>query len=221
MRSINWQAMAKVKKKNDKQRQRLDKVRKRDDRATNEKAVSKTCVEKSSIPSADVHVANNQIILMGHRTCRIGVNYRVEILQPLILRTCLQRHKQLLINIYSPAQKDLADRRKKKYTDCQSARKWGNNTMQNGKGAPDHFQNSENMNNNATEWKCRWLGKIQCTGILNENVTKKEWKWPGKMQRTGILRKKRKRKWLGKMQRTGILLKFSKVGRSVIGLRSG
>ena len=69
--------------------------------------------------------------------------------------------------------------------------------MQNRKGAPDHFQNSGNMNN-ATEWKCRWLGKIQCTGILNENVTKKEWKWPGNMQRTGILKKKRK--WLGKMQ---------------------
>ena len=69
--------------------------------------------------------------------------------------------------------------------------------MQNRKGVPDHFQNSGNMNN-ATEWKCRWLGKIQCTGILNENVTKKEWKWPGNMQRTGILKKKRK--WLGKMQ---------------------
>ena len=101
MRSIYWQAMPKVKKKNDKQRQRLDKVHKRDDRATNDKAVSKTCFEKSSIPSVDVHVANNQIILMGHRTCRIGVNYRVKILQPLILRTCLQRHRQLLINIYS------------------------------------------------------------------------------------------------------------------------
>ena len=31
----------------------------------------------------------------------------------------------------------------------------------------------------------------------------------------------KKRKWLGKMQCTGILLKFSKVGRSVIGWRSG
>ena len=66
--------------------------------------------------------------------------------------------------------------------------------MQNEKGAPDHFQNSGNMINNATESKRRWLGKIQCTGILNENVTKKEWKWPGKMQRTGILRKKKKKK---------------------------
>ena len=149
MRSIYWQAMPKVKKKSDEQRQRLDKVRKRDDRATNKKAVSKTCLEKLSIPSVDVHVANNQIILMGHRTCRIGVNFRVEI------------------------RVDLADRARKKYTDCQSARKWGNNTMQNGKGAPDHFQNSGNMNDIATEWKCRWLGKIQCTGILNENVTKK------------------------------------------------
>ena len=61
MRSIYWQAMPKVKKKSDKQRQRLDKVCKRDDRATNEIAVSKTCVEKSSIPSVDVHVANNNL----------------------------------------------------------------------------------------------------------------------------------------------------------------
>ena len=61
MRSIYWQAMPKVKKKSDKQRQRLDKVRKRDDRATDEKAVSKTCFAKSSIPSVDVHVTNNKI----------------------------------------------------------------------------------------------------------------------------------------------------------------
>ena len=74
--------------------------------------------------------------------------------------------------------------------------------MQNRKGAPDHFQNSGNMNNNATEWKCRWLGKIQCTGILNENVTKKRMKM-ARIQHTWILRKKRKRKWLGKMQHTG------------------
>ena len=40
MGSIYWQAMPKVKKKkSDKQRQRLDKVRKRDERATNEKGV--------------------------------------------------------------------------------------------------------------------------------------------------------------------------------------
>ena len=37
MISVYWQAMPKVKKKSDKQRQRLDKVRKRDERATNEK----------------------------------------------------------------------------------------------------------------------------------------------------------------------------------------
>ena len=61
MRSIYWQAMAKVKKKSDKQRQRLDKVPKRDDRATNKKAVSKTCVEESSIPIVDVHVTNNNV----------------------------------------------------------------------------------------------------------------------------------------------------------------
>ena len=39
MRSISWQAMLKVKKKSDKQWQRLDQVRKSDERATNEKEV--------------------------------------------------------------------------------------------------------------------------------------------------------------------------------------
>ena len=61
MRSIYWQAMPKVKKKGDKQQQKLDKIRKRDHRATNEKALSKICVEKSSIPSVDVHVAKNNL----------------------------------------------------------------------------------------------------------------------------------------------------------------
>ena len=64
MRSIYWQAMPKVKKKSDKQRQRLYKVRKRYERATNEKEVqlSKTCVEKSGIPRVDVHVQNNNLV---------------------------------------------------------------------------------------------------------------------------------------------------------------
>ena len=59
MRSIYWQAMLKVKKESDKQRQILDNVRKRDQRATNGKEVSKTCVEKSSTLSVDLHVVNN------------------------------------------------------------------------------------------------------------------------------------------------------------------
>ena len=64
MRSIYWQAMPKVKKESDKQRQRLYKVRKRYERATNEKEVqlSKTCVEKSGIPRVDVHVPNNNLV---------------------------------------------------------------------------------------------------------------------------------------------------------------
>ena len=48
MRSIYWQAMLKVKKKSDKQWQRLDKVRKRDERATNEKEVQPKHVLKNS-----------------------------------------------------------------------------------------------------------------------------------------------------------------------------
>ena len=206
MRSIYWQAMPKVKKKSDKQRQRLDKVPKRDDRATNEKAVSKNCVEKSSIPSEDVHVANNNLDgtpYMSNRSELLSRNFAA-IGSP---NVCSEA--QAIVDKYLQSQKDLADRAKKKYTDCHSVQQSASDrcnersvkcnemrhsTMQNGKGAPDHFQNSGNMNNNATEWKCRWLGKIQCTGILNENVTKKERKWPGKMQRTGILRKKKKKK---------------------------
>ena len=61
MRSIYWQAMPKFQKKSDKQRQILDKVRKRDERATNEKKASKTCIEKSSMRSVDVHAANNNL----------------------------------------------------------------------------------------------------------------------------------------------------------------
>ena len=61
MRSSYWQAMPKVKNKGDKQQQRLDKIRKRDHRATNEKVLSKICIEKSSIQSVDVHVANNNL----------------------------------------------------------------------------------------------------------------------------------------------------------------
>ena len=63
IKSINWQAMSKVKKKSHKQRheQRLDKVRKRDERATNDE-VSKTnkCVQTSSIKSNKTeHRADN------------------------------------------------------------------------------------------------------------------------------------------------------------------
>ena len=68
--------MSKVKKKNDKQRQTLVKVRKRDGRATNEKEVSKTCVDKSSIPSVDVHVANNNLDGTPYMSNRGGLKSR-------------------------------------------------------------------------------------------------------------------------------------------------
>ena len=44
---------------------------------------------------------------------------------------------------------------------------------------------------------------------------------PACMDNERECKKKKKKKRLGKMQRIGILLKFSKVGRSVIGWRSG
>ena len=156
------------------------------------------------------------IIMMGHRACQIGVNYRVEIAA--VDSPNVPSEAQAIVDKCLQSQNDLADRAKKNIQivivyrrqlvisvmkGLSSARKWGNNTTQNGKGMPDHFQNSGNMNNNATEWKCSWPGKIQRTWIMNENATKK------------------KKKWLGEMQRRGILLIFSKIGRSVIGWRSG
>ena len=114
MRSIYWQAMPKV-KKSDKQRQRLDKVRKRDDRATNEKAVSKTCVEKSSIPSVDVHVANNNLDRTPYMSNRGELSSRnfAAIDSPNVFS-----ETQAIVDRYLQSQKDLADMAKKKYTDC-------------------------------------------------------------------------------------------------------
>ena len=72
MRSIYWQSMPKVKKKSDKQRQRLDKVRKRDERATNEKEVqglqlqAKHTLKNRAYWVLDVHVANNNLVFMLH-----------------------------------------------------------------------------------------------------------------------------------------------------------
>ena len=117
MRSFYWQAMPKVKKKSDKQRQKLVKVRKRDDRATNEKAVSKTCVEKSSIPSVDVHVANNNLDgtpYMSNRGELASRNFAA------VDSPNVSSEAQAIVDKYLQSQNDLADRAKKNYTDCHS-----------------------------------------------------------------------------------------------------
>ena len=119
MRSTYWQAMPKVKKKSVKQRQRLDKVRKRDERATNEKEVSKTCVEKSSIPSpsADVYVANKNrdgTSYMSNRGELSSKNFAA------VDSPNVSSEAQTIVDKYLQSQKDLADRAKKKYTDCHS-----------------------------------------------------------------------------------------------------
>ena len=62
MRSIYWQAMPTVKKKNDKQRQRLYKVGKRYERATNEKEVQAKHVLKNRAYRVDVHVLYNNLV---------------------------------------------------------------------------------------------------------------------------------------------------------------
>ena len=68
MRSIYWQPMPKVKKKSVKQRQWLDKVRKRDERATNEKEIqgvqlqAKHALKNRAYRVLNVHVANKNIL---------------------------------------------------------------------------------------------------------------------------------------------------------------
>ena len=47
----------------------------------------------------DVHVANNNLDGTPYMSIRGELSSRN--LQPLIFQTCLQRHRQLLINIYS------------------------------------------------------------------------------------------------------------------------
>ena len=119
MRSIYWQAMSKVKKKSDTQRQRLDKVRKRHVRATNGNAVSKTCVEKSSIPSVDVHVANNTLDGTPYMSNRGELSSRnfAAVDSPNV-----SSEAQAIVDKYLQSQKDLADTAKNKTyrTDCHS-----------------------------------------------------------------------------------------------------
>ena len=97
---------------------------------------------------------------------------------------------QAIVDKYLQSQKDLADKAKK---NIQIVKVQGNEStiqcrMEKVRQITSRIQGKWTT---TQQWKCRWLGKIQCTGILNENVTKKKWKWPGKMQRTGIFRKKK------------------------------
>ena len=62
MRSIYWQAMPKVKKKNNKQRQRLYKVGKRYERVTNEEEVQAKHVFENRAYRVDVHVPYNNLV---------------------------------------------------------------------------------------------------------------------------------------------------------------
>ena len=162
MEPIYWKVMPKGKK--GKQRHRLYKVRKSDERATNQKEVNKTCVEKLSISNkTDVHNTCN-----NNRDGTPCMSNGGE----LSSRNCaavdspnVPTEAQALVDKYLQSEKDLADRAKKniqivivyrrqlvisEMKGLWSARKWGNNTTQNGKGTPDHVQNSGNMNNNAT-----------------------------------------------------------------------
>ena len=117
MISINWEVMPKVKKKSDKQRQRLDKVRKRDERATNESEVSKTkkCVEKSNIPNkTEVHISNNN---RDGTSCLSNGGESSSRNCAAVDSSNVPSEAQAIVDKYLQSQRDLADRAKKKYSD--------------------------------------------------------------------------------------------------------
>ena len=80
MRSIYWQAMPKVEKKSYKQLKFVKEMRERQMRK--KRGTSKTCVEKSSIPGVDVHVAKNNLVFCCYTcTCCLKLyqaDYHVE-----------------------------------------------------------------------------------------------------------------------------------------------
>ena len=122
--SIYWQVMPKVKKKSHKQRRKLDKVRKRDARATDEKEVSKSkkCVETSSVSNeTDLHISNNSrdgaSCMSSNRDESSSRNSAV------VDSTKVPSEAQAIVDKYLQSQKDLADRAKKNHEDSHSVLK--------------------------------------------------------------------------------------------------
>ena len=115
-----WQGMPKVKKKSHTQRQKLDKVRKRDARATDKNEVSKS--KRSSISNeTDLHISNNsrdgascmssKSITSSSRECAFADSTKVP------------SEAQAIVDRYLQSQKDIADRAKKIHADSHSAEK--------------------------------------------------------------------------------------------------
>ena len=142
--------MPKVKKKSDKQRQRLDKVRKRDERATNESKVSKTnkCVEKSNIPNkTEVHLSNNN---QDGTSCLSNGGESSSRNCAAVDSSNVPSEAQAIVDKYLQSQRDLADRDKKKYSDTDSHRVQGAaSDMCNEKSVKEMRQQYN------TEWKRR------------------------------------------------------------------
>ena len=47
----------------------------------------------------------------------------------------------------------------------------GGSITQNGKGEPEHSQNSRNMKNNIAKQVRKWHGKMQLLGMMNASAT--------------------------------------------------
>ena len=108
---------AKSEEKSDKQQQRLYKFHKRDEMATNEKEVSKTCVKKLSIPDkTDVHNNNNHdgTLSMSNRG-ELSSRNSAAVDSPNV-----PSEAQAIVDKYLQSQRDSGDRAKKKYTDYHS-----------------------------------------------------------------------------------------------------
>ena len=109
--------MPKVKKKSHTQRQRLDKVRKRDERAINEKEVSeaKKCVDNASISNetdSNAHTANDS----RDETSCMSNKGELSSRKCAVDSPMVPSEAQAIVDKYLRSQKDLADRAKKKNT---------------------------------------------------------------------------------------------------------
>ena len=112
--------MPKVKKKSHTLRQKLDKVRKRDVRATDKKEVSKS--KRSSISNeTDLHISNNSRDGASCMSTNSSESSSREC--AFVDSTKVHSEAQAIVDRYLQSQKDLADRAKKIHADSHSAEK--------------------------------------------------------------------------------------------------
>ena len=143
--------MPKVKKKSRTQRQKLDKVRKRDARATDEKEVrkSKRCVETSCVSNkTDVHTSNNS---RGGASCMSSNRGELSNRECAVVdSTKVPSEAQAIVDQYLQSQKDLADKAKKNHSDSNSLHKAANDMCND-----RYVKLKERRQQYNTEWKKR------------------------------------------------------------------